>query len=104
MPPTVSMNGSNSTLEVLMSRPFRQGVLAGVFAPIAFVAAFCWWTLRFTGRLPMPLVDDDDSALTLKLVAPEQVPDIWQQWRLKLEPLWARIRAMLETLHTAHEV
>jgi len=81
-----------------MSRPFRQGVLAGVFAPIAFIAAFCMWTYRFTGRLPLPVVNEDDEHLTIGLVTPEDAPAIWDAWRLRLEPLWARVRATFDAL------
>ena len=57
-----------------MSKAFRRGVLAGILAPIAFVAGTVYWVYRFTRKVPFPVRRVQEGEVAVRLVDPDAVP------------------------------
>jgi len=81
-----------------MDNSFKQGILIGVFAPLAFLAAVAVWIYRYTGRVPFATKRTKEGEVTLRLVDPEDVPGYWQGWRRELDPLITGIREFVDEL------
>ena len=81
-----------------MKRSMSSGVLAGLLAPVAFVAAFVYWIYRLTERVPFPIRRVEGQELTIGLVEPESVPGLWEQWTSELQPLIERVRVTVAEL------
>ena len=81
-----------------MGRAFRQGVAVGILGPLVFLAAVVAWINRYTGRIPFPVNRPAEGEVAIKLVDPEQVPTLWQQWKAELEPAMAKLCALGEEL------
>lgn len=75
-----------------MARAFKQGVLVGVFAPLAFLAGLVLWVYRYTGMVPFPTRRSEHGEVVIRLVDPGEVPKYWQGWRRDLEPVVGAVR------------
>jgi hypothetical protein len=83
-----------------MRSTFRQGVFSGLVGALALLAGVVYWVYRATGRVPFPVSRPAPGELTLKLVAPEEVPTHWQTWKAELAPAIDRWRALVETVRS----
>jgi hypothetical protein len=81
-----------------MNKPFRQGMVAGFVAPVAFVAATLYWIYRATGRIPFPARRTTQAELTLRLIEPAEVPAYWQPWRDEIQPVVERVKSTVAQL------
>jgi len=77
-----------------MGRAFRQGVVVGILGPLVFLAALVGWIYRYTRKVPFPVGGPAEGELTIRLVDPQEVPSLWQQWKAELEPIIARFCAL----------
>ena len=82
---------------------FVIGFVVGVIAPLAAIAGMVAGVRFLTGRFPfLSLVagEDDERALSLSLVPPEEIEDKLAEDRAKIEgdlgPMQAEIRAIIE--------
>lgn len=81
-----------------MNRSFRQGVLVGLFAPLAFLAGVAYWIFRATRKVPFPVERSGEGALVIRLVEPEEAPIYWARWRAELAPMVSRLIAVIREL------
>ncbi len=81
-----------------MGKACKQGVMVGIFAPLIFLAALVGWVYRYTKKVPFPINRPAEGELVIKLVDPQEVPILWRQWKVDLEPLWAAWRALGQEL------
>ena len=81
-----------------MKKAFRQGVLAGILAPLFFLAAMVYWVYRYTQRIPVPVRHKEFDEIGLRLVEPDEVQSYWAPWRTEVEPLVERVKATFEAL------
>ncbi|MHB0857805.1 MAG: hypothetical protein ACYC5M_09565 [Anaerolineae bacterium] len=79
-----------------MHSSFKQGVLVGVIAPLAFLAGVVYWIYRFTNKVPFPVQRPAVGELTVRLIDVEEVPLYWQGWKRELEPAWLKLKALIE--------
>ena len=79
-----------------MSRGFKRGLATGFLAPVAFVAGVVYWIRRFTGQVPFPVWSAEEGEVVVRLVDPDQVPGLWQQWKEGLEPVVSRLSRAAE--------
>ena len=68
------------------------GILAGLVLPVAAIAAMIAGVRLFTGKFPFlsraPQSESGERQLSLELVAPEQVPALWEEHKSTFgEPL-----------------
>jgi hypothetical protein len=77
-----------------MDKPFRRGLVAGILAPLFFLGAILLWIFRATRRVPFPVRRIEQGEVAIRLVSPEQVPALWQPWKLELEPLLAAFQVL----------
>jgi hypothetical protein len=83
---------------------FVIGFVVGVLAPLAAIAGMVAGVRFLTGRFPfLSLItdeEDDERALTLALVPPEEIEDRLAEERAKIEgdlgPMQAEIRGIIE--------
>jgi hypothetical protein len=81
-----------------MNRPFRQGMIAGLLAPLALVAAALYWVYRATGKLPFPARRTAKGELTIRLIEPTEIPAHWQVWQNEIEPVVERVKSIVGQL------
>ncbi len=81
-----------------MRNSFRQGVCSWFVGALALLGGAIYWIYRATGQVPFPVQRTAPGELTIKLVAPEEVPTHWQKWKAELAPVAERWRALVETL------
>ncbi len=79
-----------------MRSSFRQGVCTGLVGALAFLGGVVYWIYRATGQVPFPVSRATPGELTIKLVAPEEVPLYGQRWKTELAPVAERWRALIE--------
>ncbi|MBN1402514.1 MAG: hypothetical protein JXA74_16865 [Anaerolineae bacterium] len=79
-------------------RPFRRGIITGLLAPLAFVAATLYWIYRATGKIPFPVRRAAKDELTIGLIEPGEVPGHWQPWRDEIEPIVERAKSTIAQL------
>ncbi len=77
-----------------MSRSFRVGVLAGLLAPLVYLAGVVAWVYHYTGKVPFPARRTDEDELVIRLVEPEEVRGYWQRWVEGLQPLVATLQRL----------
>jgi hypothetical protein len=81
-----------------MSKAFHRGVVLGVLTPLLCLGGVILWLYRYTRKVPFPVSRPRAGEVTVRLVYPEEVPSYWKPWRAELEPLLARLRAVLALL------
>ena len=79
-----------------MTRSFIKGMLIGILAPLAFVAAVVYWIYRHTAKVPFPTRRTADGELVVGLVEPGEVQTLWQRWTEELAPAFQRLRELGE--------
>jgi hypothetical protein len=82
-----------------MTKAFHRGVVFGVLTPLLFLGGVILWIYRHTRQVPFPVSRPREGEVTVRLIYPEEVPSYWKPWRAELEPLLARLRAILAQLH-----
>ena len=80
-----------------MNKSFRRGVLAGILAPLAFLAGVVLWIYKATGKVPCPAQRLEEEGVSVRLVAPDRVFEHWEEWQAELAPVFDRICILLET-------
>jgi len=86
-----------------MKKAFRQGVVAGLLAPLFFLAALVYSVYRFTQRIPVPVRHENVDEIGLRLVEPEEVQSYWSPWRAEIEPLIDHVKATIKALESRDE-
>ncbi len=81
-----------------MGKSFKQGVLVGIFAPLAFVAGVVIWIYRYTGRIPFATRRTEEGEMAVRLVDPEDVPGYWENWKREIDPLVSGIQKFVEEI------
>lgn len=82
-----------------MNRSFIRGVLVGLLAPLAFLAALVLWVYRYTGMVPFPSRRSDEGEVAIRLMPPQAVPQQARAWREGLDPLISTICRIREEFH-----
>jgi hypothetical protein len=81
---------------------FFVGFLTGLAAPLAAIAAMVTGVRLLTGRVPFlgHIWEDEDGArhLSFKLVAPEQVRDLFDEQKEQIGGDVAKLRAEIEAI------
>lgn len=85
-----------------MNRPFRRGVLAGVLAPLFFLAGIVFWVYQATGKIPCPAQRLEEEGVTLRLVEPHHALEYWGEWQEELLPVLDKVCILIETVKGSH--
>ncbi len=85
------------------SRPFRNGLVAGMAWPFMIAGGVVAIVYRLTGMVPFPVQRSNEGELAVKLVDPQEVPRYWTRWRAELAPLVDRIQEVTQQIRTVHE-
>ena len=80
-----------------MNKSFGRGVLAGILAPLAFLAGVIFWIYQATGKVPCPAQRLEEEGVSIRLVKPDRVPEYWEAWQEELTPVFDRICVLFET-------
>ncbi|MEA3406530.1 MAG: hypothetical protein U9R48_00430 [Chloroflexota bacterium] len=85
-----------------MNKPFRRGVLAGILAPLAFLAGIVFWIYKATGKIPCPTQRLEEDGVAIRLVKPDRVAEYWDAWQEELRPIFDRIYSLVNTARERH--
>lgn len=84
-----------------MNRPFRRGILAGVLAPLVFLAGVVFWVYQATGKIPCP-AQRLEEGVSVRLVKPAHALEYWERWQEELLPVLDRLCILFEAIKGAH--
>ncbi|MFP3896227.1 MAG: hypothetical protein ACLFV5_05240 [Anaerolineales bacterium] len=81
-----------------MNRSFRRGLLAGILAPLFFLAGIAFWVYQATGKIPCPTQRLEEGGISLRLVEPNRVLGYWEKWQEELLPVLDRLCILIEAV------
>ncbi len=81
-----------------MNRPFRRGMLAGILAPLFFLAGIAFWVYQATGKIPCPAQRLEEEGVAVRLVKPDRALGYWEKWQEELLPVLDRLCILIEAV------